>query len=131
MLLNVFCLFVCLIILPLFYSVIFTHNCAPKILNTGVMIPILKKRTSNPNIASNYRPITVSSVFSKLLELIILPNDVPLLNNQFDFRAGYSVSNGINLLNYLICYNIYLWVHICTCVVVLTPKQVYWRKYMV
>ena len=37
----------------------------------------------------------ISSVFSKLLELITQPDDVLLLNNQFGFRAGYSVSNGI------------------------------------
>ena len=85
--------------------------------------PPVSLHTSNPNIASNYRPITVSSIFSKLLKLIILPNDVPLQNNQFGFRAGYSVSNGINLLNDLICYNKYkgsnMYIY-----VVLTPKNV-------
>jgi hypothetical protein len=49
----------------------------------------------------------VSSVFSKLLELIIIPNDAPLCDNQFGFRAGFSVSNGLNLLNDLICCSKY------------------------
>ena len=85
------------------YSLMFTYNHVPTVFNTGVMVPILKKPTLNPNDPSNYRPITISSVFSKLLELIIIPNDVQLSSNQFGFRSGYSVANGINLLNDLAC----------------------------
>ena len=86
------------------YTSMFTYNVVPIVFNTGVMVPVLKKPTLNPNDPSNYRPITISSVFSKLLELIILPTDIQLSSNQFGFRSGYSVGNGINLLNDLACY---------------------------
>ncbi len=69
------------------------------------MVPVLKKPNLNPSVPGNYRPIIVSSIFSKLLELLIFPSDVPLCNNQFGFRAGYDVYNGINLLNDIMCYN--------------------------
>ena len=68
------------------------------------MVPILKKPTLDPGNPGNYRPIIVSSVFLKLLEIILLPNDVQLSHNQFGFRAGFSVSNGLTLLNDLMCF---------------------------
>ena len=69
------------------------------------MIPVLKKPSLNPSDPSNYRPIIVSSIFSKLLEMLLLPEDVPLARNQFGFRSGFSVSNGLSLLNDLMCYS--------------------------
>ncbi len=68
------------------------------------MIPVLKKPTLNPTEPGNYRPIIVSSIFSKLFELLIFPKEVSLCNNQFGSRAGYGVYNGLNLLNDVMCY---------------------------
>ena len=71
------------------YSTILKYNVVPKVFSTGVMVPVLKKPTLDPSKACNYRPITVSSVFSKLFEIMIVPEDVdvPLCDNQFGFRA--------------------------------------------
>ena len=52
-----------------------------------------------------YLQITISTVFSKLFEIIIVPDDVPLCSNQFGFRPNYGVSHGLTLINDLICYN--------------------------
>ncbi|KAK2141093.1 hypothetical protein LSH36_1164g00034 [Paralvinella palmiformis] len=49
-------------------------NCVPTCFNTGVIIPILKKATLDPNIPEHYRPITLSSTYSKLFESIIIPD---------------------------------------------------------
>ncbi len=87
------------------YSTILSYNCVPTIFNTGVMIPILKKPTLSPSIPGNYRPIIVSSLFSKVFELLIFPCNVQLNDNQFGFRPGFGVHNGINLLNDLMCYS--------------------------
>ncbi len=65
------------------------------------------KPTLNPATPVNYRPIIVSSIFSKLFELIILPSNIPLCNNQFGFRSGYGVYNGLNLLNDIMCHSKY------------------------
>ena len=45
--------------------------------------------TNNPNATDRYRPVTVSTVLSKILECIIIPSD----NNsdyQYGFRSGRS-----------------------------------------
>ena len=86
------------------YSNILTHNYVPSVFATGVLVPVLKKSTLNPTVPSNYRPITVSSVFAKLFEILILPTDTDLCTNQFGFRADYSVSHGLSLLNDVLCY---------------------------
>jgi hypothetical protein len=38
----------------------------------GILIPVLKKPHLDPSLAKNYRPITVATTFSKLLEKLIL-----------------------------------------------------------
>ena len=42
----------------------------PSSFYNGVIIPILKKPTLDPNRPENYRPITLSSVHSKVIESI-------------------------------------------------------------
>ena len=51
------------------------------------MVPILKKPTIDPSNPSNYRPITVSSIF------------------QYGFRNNYSVGHGVSFLNDLMLYS--------------------------
>ena len=50
-------------------SHIFNHTIVPTVLQTGVIVPILKKPTLNPNDPANFRPITVCSIYSKVIEL--------------------------------------------------------------
>ena len=80
-----------------------TYNYVPTCFSTGVIIPILKKATLDPNIPKNYRPITLSSIYSKLFEAVVMP-DVDLNSNQFGFRKGCGTSFGIGLLNDLLCH---------------------------
>ena len=44
----------------------------PASFRLGTLIPVLKKPTLDPSVAKSYRPIIVSSIFSKLLEYAIL-----------------------------------------------------------
>ena len=97
------------------YSAILMYNCIPNVFSTGVIIPMLKKPTLDPSVPSNYRPITISTVFSKLFEVIIVPEDVPLCSNQFGFRPNYGVSHGLTLINDLICYNNHNKSNMCLC----------------
>ena len=48
------------------------HGVLPKSFMKGLLIPILKNTNIDPTIPNNYRPITVSVMFSKLLEYHIL-----------------------------------------------------------
>ena len=68
-------------------------------------MPIIKKATLNPNMAENYRPITLSSVHTKLIERIMLPED-NISDNQFGFRQGRGTAFGCSLLNDVIQYSI-------------------------
>ena len=90
------------------YDILYNH--VPSIFATGLIVPVLKKPTLDPGIPANYRPLTKSSTLAKFLELLILPKDVVLCNNQFGFRNDFSVSYGKCLLwclNDLICYSKY------------------------
>ncbi|KAK2153786.1 hypothetical protein LSH36_286g02027 [Paralvinella palmiformis] len=49
------------------------------------MVPILKHLTLNPGNPSNYRPITMSPIDTTLLELLVVPRNVPLFTNKFGF----------------------------------------------
>ena len=90
--------------LSVLYSAMLSYNQVPSAFATGLIVPVLKKPTLDPGNPENYRPITMSSVFAKLFEILILPTDTPLCFNQFGFRNNYSVSHGLCLLNDLICY---------------------------
>ena len=80
------------------YSLILPHGIVPEIFRTGIVIPLLKKPTLNPNHPTNYRPITLSSVHTKLIEAVIMPTPV-ISRNQLGFRADRGASFGISFLH--------------------------------
>ena len=61
----------------------------------GIIVPVIKKQTLNPNEANNYRPVTLSStrVDAKLLEFLMLP-EAKIEKNQFGFRENRGTSIG-------------------------------------
>ena len=71
---------------------------------TGIIVPILKKSTLNPNTAENYRPIMLSSVHAKLIELFMIPEE-NISDAQFGFRKGRSASFGCAFLHDVISYH--------------------------
>ena len=85
------------------YCISLSRSCVPSIFNTGIIIPILKKSTLNPNMVQHYRPVTVSSIHTKLVELLLLPN-VDVNDNQFGFRQGRGTSMACNLFTDIISY---------------------------
>jgi hypothetical protein len=38
---------------------------------TGIIIPVLKKASLDPNVLNNHRPITLSPVLSKMLYILL------------------------------------------------------------
>ena len=69
----------------------------------GLIIPILKKPSLNPNDPGSFRPVTLSSVFSKLLELLMVPPDT-VCDLQFGFREKRGTSMACALFNDVLCY---------------------------
>ena len=77
-------------------------------------MPVLKKSSLNPNLPENYRPITVSSVMSKILELLIIP-DADISGLQFGFRKGMGTAFGCTMFSdvYLILsISIHRYIHV-------------------
>ena len=64
---------------------------------------MLKKSTLNPNSPESYRPVTLSSVNSKLLEAMLMPAD-EVDDTQFGFRSGRSTGLACTLLNDTLAY---------------------------
>ena len=71
----------------------------PKTVTMGILVPILKKTNIDPTVAKNYRPIIVSTVFSKIIEMNILEeSNTGCFNNmQFGFVEGRGTNMAIRL----------------------------------
>ena len=83
-------------------------------LNTTI-VPICKNKNGNMSDTSNYRPVAVATVVSKLLEHFILPSISPFLgttDNQFGFKAGHSTDQCTFLLKQTASYFATM-VHLC------------------
>ena len=85
------------------YSAIITTSTVPSIFETGIIIPILKKPTLDPNTPSNYRPITISSVHSKIVEMTLIPDDTAD-ETQFGFRKGRGTTMAVSLAHDMVKY---------------------------
>jgi len=70
----------------------------PSVFSLGIIVPILKKSTLDTNSPTSYRPITVSSVHTKLIEGCMYPDDISE-DSQFGFKKGNGVEFGCALLH--------------------------------
>jgi hypothetical protein len=96
--------------LPLYISVLLTlcirYGCFPDSFGIGRLIPVLKKPHLDPSLPANYRPITVSVVLSKLLELYILEEcaDFSVHPCQFGFTSHRGTTTAISLAHDVAAY---------------------------
>ena len=68
-------------------------------------MPILKKSTLSDTVCENFRPITLSSVHAKLVEMLILPNtNTNICGNQYGYQAGKGTEFCCALLNDCVAY---------------------------
>ena len=69
------------------------HRYIPNSCLKTTIVTICKNKNGSMSDTSNYRPVAVATVVSKLLEHFILSNISPFLgttDNQFGFKAGHS-----------------------------------------
>ena len=83
--------------LVIIFNKSFQEGCFPEILKIAKVIPVHKGDvTTDP---SNYRPISLLSVFDKLLEKVMLNRSLQFLNKndiyQFGFRKNHATSNAL------------------------------------
>ncbi len=82
------------------------YGLVPTTMTHGILVPILKKPNIDPSVPKNYRPIIVSTVFSKMMELCILEESSPdhFHALQFWFIEGRGTGMAIRLANDVIEY---------------------------
>ena len=77
-----------------FFTAILRHGCMPKCFQDCVLVPI-PKGGANLSSSDGYRPISIASCLSKVLECIILNQYSSILSShhlQFGFKTGSSTS---------------------------------------
>ena len=73
----------------------------------SVNTPIVKNKQGDAGVSSNYRPITVASVISKLFEHFILSKITSYLvtvDNQFGFKERHSTDMCVFMLKQLVSH---------------------------
>ena len=89
------------------FNGLLVHGTAPKVLVTSTVIPIPKGKGLNPTDSANYRGIALSSMYGKLLDLIVLHKFSDQLCTsplQFGFKAKHSTSMCTMVLKEVIAY---------------------------
>lgn len=82
-----------LVLLSLCINGMIKHCFLPERLMSTAIVPILKDKTGDVTDSHNYRPISITTACSKLLESLILKKYEKLLytcDNQFGFKKGHS-----------------------------------------
>lgn len=83
------------------------HKFLPKSLLLVHLIPLIKNKLKDSADPSNYRPIAITTIASKIFESLILTQLQPYLmtaDNQFGFKANHSTDTCIYLLKDIINY---------------------------
>ena len=81
------------IVLSLLLTCISSHGFIPDTFMKSIIIPLIKDKAGDITDKTNYRPIALSTISSKIYERIILNRYDDLLtttDNQFGFKKGYS-----------------------------------------
>ena len=83
----------------------FVHGFIPDSILSVAIVPIIKDKTGKIGAKSNYRPVALASVVSKIIEIVILNRVKNLLSstcNQFGFKASVGSDYPIYLLKEII-----------------------------
>ena len=93
--------------LKLLFTMIITHRFIPDAFGSGIIIPILKDKCGDVTSVENYRPVTLSCVISKVLELVLLQKCSHFMksdNLQFGFKQGVGCTTAIFALSQAVEY---------------------------
>jgi exonuclease III len=96
-------------LLSVLFNAIFVHGYLPKEMVKSVIVPIIKNKTKSCNDKTNYRPVTLANVISKVFERILLNRMEPYLvssDNQFGFKKGHGTDMCIFVLKQVLQYYI-------------------------
>ena len=91
------------------FTLCFQYGVVPFSFTQEILVPLLKKPTLDPTVPNNYRPVIVSNILSKIMELYILDECVGYTFNdsQFGFIQGRSTNAAISLAHDVASYCIF------------------------
>ena len=91
--------------LALCFNAMFLHGYIPADATQTIICPPIKDKNGDLSDISNYRPIALATVFSKILEHILLSRlqeHLKTADNQFGFKRGHSTLMPILILKELL-----------------------------
>ena len=88
-----------------FVSSILVHGYIPNVITKSVIVPVIKDKNRRANDKSNYRPISLSNIGSKIVEAVLLNRmDVYLQTtpHQFGFKSKHGTELCVFTFNELL-----------------------------
>ena len=95
------------VLLALMYNAITIHGHVPESLMDSILVPLIKDKKGSVTSTDNYRPLMLTNIASKILELVILDRYEEMLHtsdNQFGFKAKHSTDMCVFTLKYVLEY---------------------------
>ena len=95
------------VLLAILFNACLIHGYLPQSIMNSVILPIVKDSKGDVTDKNNYRPIAITTVSSKVLELIIIDKYADFLqtsDNQFGFKKKHSTDQCIFILKEVIEY---------------------------
>ena len=88
------------------FTYCFKYGVVPTSFNQGILIPLLKKPSLDSSVGKNYRPVILSTVLSKLIEMYSLDEckGFKYSDYQFGFIEGRSTSTAVALAHDVMAY---------------------------
>ncbi len=88
------------------FSLCINYGIVPETFAHGLLIPLVKKPSSHPSVASNYRPVVICVTFTKLFEIYMLDRcgEYEFHDLQFDFVPGRGTTMAAALAHDVINY---------------------------
>ena len=80
------------VLMSMVISSIFTHSFIPRSMMDSVIVPVIKNKNKRINNKGNYRPICLSTVCSKMVEMALtrrLSDSLNSSHNQFGFKLDH------------------------------------------
>ncbi len=96
--------------IALLFTAMLCHGTSPDGILLGTMVPLPKGRWANLSRSNNFRAITLSSIFGKLLDFIILikeENNLSTNDLQFSFKTGSSTSLCTSMVQESVSYYVH------------------------
>ena len=106
------------VLLALLYNAIAIHGHVPECMMDSLLVPLVKDKKGSLTSSDNYRPLMLTNIASKILELVILDRYEEKLctsDNQFGFKAKHATDMCVFTLKYILEYykNLNSLVYIC------------------